>query len=61
MSINFPALPIMVIVETLPIVNYDLLEQFAFFNNYLYYISGEKEFDTSVPKEKRSLAEEESE
>jgi hypothetical protein len=44
MSVNFPAWPMMVIEETIPIVNFELFEKFELFQAFLFTISGEQEF-----------------
>jgi hypothetical protein len=54
MNINIPTLPMTVTGKIIPIVNFELFEQFDAFNNFIRHISASgPEFDESPPKSLR--------
>ena len=56
MNINIPAYPMMVIRTMIPIVNFELFEQFNIFQDFIRIISSSDfEFDESPPKSARKL------
>ena len=57
LAISIPAFPMMVIKTMLPIVNFELFEQFAAFKNLIAFVSQDLEFDESPPKKGRQLEE----
>jgi hypothetical protein len=56
MNINIPAFPMMVTGTMIPIVNFELFEQFDWFNHFIRIISSSgPEFDETAPKSLRRL------
>ena len=57
MAINVPAFPMMVIKTMIPIVNFEMLEQFDAFGEFIKIISQNYEIDKSTPEKRRKLVE----